>query len=167
VNVLSQAHIQTQSINIKMKKENEDVLEIELSCKSGFEKNYKLSYENFSPANATYDKSKYPIVFSKDAKYFLDIFSNFHKNMNEVSFIYSNKILNIASQIDGEKDLKNMYRTKWKTSIDNFTEFQSNIENAIQTFNVKKLIHYLPYCELAQNDVIFYMNKQGQPVFIF
>jgi hypothetical protein len=155
-----------------MKKENNDVLIIELIGNSGYSKIYKISYENFIQQNATYDKKKYPIYFSKEAKYFLEILDNFHNSINEVSFKYYNKLFEIHSQIDGDKEKKTIFRTKLQCSPEDFSEFNSNIDygkiliqfKAIQTFNIRQLKNYLPYCELALSNVMFHMNKQGNPV---
>jgi len=141
-------------------------LVIELQCKMGIKKTYRLTFEECEALQAVYSKETCPNKLVSRPRLLIDIVNNFHSNLDEISFVVTEKMFKVKSYIDDEKKTgpNRVLQTELTVDPKDFEEYTCNTNAGDITFCLKEFKALLQFCEAAGQAISIWFEQGGRPI---
>jgi len=96
-----------------------------LTTITGIKKTYKLTFEECEALQAVYSKDNCPNKLISQPRLLIDIVNNFHSNLDEITFVVTEKMFKVKSYIDDEKKSgpSRVLQTELTVDPKNFEEY--------------------------------------------
>jgi len=146
--------------------ERESRLIIDILCKLGIKKLYKLTYEETEMIQAVFNKDNCPHQLLSKSRLLQDAIVNFSNNIEEITLVAQKSGIKLKSYIDDPKAISKLLQTETSLSAHDFEEYRFSAEGTTPelTFTLKELKAILSFCEQTNLPVSVHYERAGRPV---
>eukprot|EP01097_Dermamoeba_algensis_P012152 TRINITY_DN997_c0_g1_i2.p1 TRINITY_DN997_c0_g1~~TRINITY_DN997_c0_g1_i2.p1 ORF type:complete len:434 (-),score=102.74 TRINITY_DN997_c0_g1_i2:1587-2888(-) len=146
--------------------ETESRIVLELNCKLGVKKVYRLTYGDGDGLQALYNKEACPNKIVARASLLIESFNNFHKHVEEITMTISKRSLTLKSYFDDNKGNKHaaILNTELTLFSHDFDEYHVEREGVELTFCLKEVKAILSFCEVLGQPVSIFYERGGRPI---